>query len=84
MVFYQVPGHVELRGASGLRRAQLLNRERSDQYLPRQRRNVTYISRLQSVQAAIDHQLQEMLKEYPNRRVALVTFSNEVHSLILT
>ncbi|XP_053396238.1 uncharacterized protein LOC123552632 [Mercenaria mercenaria] len=74
----EVPGHIELRGASGLRRAQALNRERADQYLPRQRRNVTYISRLQSVQAAIDHQLQEMAREYPNRRVALVTFSNEV------
>ncbi|KAL4233133.1 hypothetical protein ACF0H5_007818 [Mactra antiquata] len=74
----EVPGHVELRGAQGLRRAQLLNRERSDQYLPRQNRNVTYVSRLQSVQAAIDHQLQEMTKDFPNRRVALVTFSNEV------
>lgn len=74
----EVPGQVELRGASSLRRAQLLNRERADQHLPRQRRNVTYVSRLQSVQAAIDHQLQEMAKEYPNRRVALVTFSNEV------
>lgn len=74
----QVPGHIELRGAESLRRAQMMNRDRSDQYLPGQRRNVTYVSRLQSVQAAIDHQLQEMTKEFPNRRVALVTFSNEV------
>jgi len=56
----------------------MMSRDRSDQYLPRQQRNVTYISRLQSVQAAIDHQLMEMSKEFPNRRVALVTFSNEV------
>lgn len=74
----EVPGHIELRGAPGLRRAQQFNRERADQYLPHQRRNVTYISRLQSVQAAIDHQLEEMAKEFPNRRVCLVTFSNEV------
>ena len=78
LCLFQVPGHVELRGAESLRRARLFNRERGDQYLPSQRRDVTYVSRLQSVQAAIDHQLQEMEKEFPNRRVALITFSNEV------
>ena len=61
-----------------------MNRDREDQFLPRQRRDVTYVSRLQSVQAAIDHQLQEMEKEYPNRRVALVTFNNEVGKLWFT
>ena len=60
-----------------------MNSERSDQFLPRQRRDVTYVSRLQSVQAAIDHQLQEMEKEFPNRRVALVTFNSEVSYLPL-
>ncbi|WAR09396.1 CPAS1-like protein [Mya arenaria] len=74
----EVPGHIELRGAESLRQARLMNRERADQYLPRQSRNVTYVSRLQSVQAAIDHQLNEMARDFPNRRVALVTFSNEV------
>ena len=74
----QVPGHVALKGAESLRRAQQMNTDREDQFLPRQRRDVTYISRLQSVQAAIDHQLQEMEKDYPNRRVALVTFDSEV------
>lgn len=74
----EVPGHVALRGAESLRRAQRMNRDREDQFLPRQRRDVTYVSRLQSVQAAIDHQLQEMEKEFPNRRVALVTFNSEV------
>ena len=81
---FQVPGHVELRGAESLRRAQQMNSERSDQFLPRQRRDVTYVSRLQSVQAAIDHQLQEMEKEFPNRRVALVTFNSEVSYLPLS
>ncbi|KAK3593841.1 hypothetical protein CHS0354_011443 [Potamilus streckersoni] len=74
----EVPGNLKLRGAESLHRAQLLNRERGDQYLPKQRRNVTYISRLQSVQAAVDHQLEQMCKDHPHRRVALVTFNNEV------
>ena len=55
-----------------------MNTERADQYLPRQARNVTHVSRLQSVQAAVDQQLEEMVKEHPNRRVALIVFNNEV------
>lgn len=72
----QVPGRINLRGS--MARHQSLNTERADQYLPRQRRDVTYISRLQAVQAAVDHQLEEMIKQHPNRRVALITFNNEV------
>ena len=49
-----------------------------DQHLPRERRNVTYISRLLAVQAAVGHQLEEMAKEFPHRRVGLITFSSEV------
>ena len=30
------------------------------QYLPRERRDITYVSRLQSMQAAVDHQIQRM------------------------
>eukprot|EP00347_Sterkiella_histriomuscorum_P012379 403368807 len=40
--------------------------------------NVTYISRLQCVQAAIDAQLTEMSQGAPNRKVGLVTFNGEV------
>ena len=36
------------------------NAERSQQYLPGQSRNVTYITRLQSMQAAIDKQIKQM------------------------
>ncbi|KAL8595082.1 hypothetical protein ACOMHN_019120 [Nucella lapillus] len=74
----EVPGFQKLRGSATLRR---LNRENSmegPQRLPREVRNVTYISRLQAVQAAVDHQLGEMAKEFPHRRIALVTFSSEV------
>ncbi|XP_022293240.2 circularly permutated Ras protein 1-like isoform X1 [Crassostrea virginica] len=71
-----VPGRINLRGS--MARHQSLNTERADQYLPRQRRDVTYVSRLQAVQAAVDHQLEEMIKQHPNRRVALITFNSEV------
>jgi hypothetical protein len=52
--------------------------DQSDQHLPRERRNVSYISRLQCVQAAVDAQIEELNKLYPNRRVVLVSFNNEV------
>lgn len=32
----------------------------------------------QAVQAAVDHQLEQMKKNFPDRRIALVTFNNEV------
>ncbi|XP_067676660.1 circularly permutated Ras protein 1-like [Haliotis asinina] len=74
----EVPGKLRLRGSGGLKRMQSLNDSHEDQYLPRQKRNVTYVSRLQSVQAAVDHQLEEMQRDHPNRRVGLITFDNEV------
>ena len=40
--------------------------------------NVTYVSRLQCVQAAIDQQLNDMHNGAPNRKVGLVTFNGEV------
>jgi len=39
---------------------------------------VTYVSRLQCVQSAIDSQLESMGKTNPDRKVGLVTFNNEV------
>ena len=71
-----------MRGSERLDRLQSLNDTHEDQYLPGQRRNVTYVSRLQGVQAAVDHQLEEMMKESPNRRVALITFSSDVSIVI--
>jgi len=55
-----------------------LNADGEDQSLPRQSRNVTYVSRLQAVQAAVDHQLSTLVGAHPSYRVALVTFSDEV------
>jgi hypothetical protein len=48
------------------------------QYLPNEARNVSYVSRLQCVQAAVTSQIEQLAKEHPNKRVALVTFNNEV------
>lgn len=42
---------------------------------------VTYVSRLECVQAAIEAQIQELKKNKPNVKVGLVTFNNEVKVL---
>jgi len=58
-----------------------LNRNFGDgslQYLPQEDQNVTWVSRLQCVKAAIEAQLLEMAQTYPNRRVGIVTFNSEV------
>lgn len=55
-----------------------LNTEYQDQFLPGQRRDVTYVSRLQCVQAAIESQLDKLKKEYPQAKVGLICFNNEV------
>ena len=70
-------GRIALRGDK-TKKLQELNDTGENQWMPGQRRNVTYVSRLQSTQAAVDHQLETMSKEHPDRRVALVTFSSSV------
>lgn len=74
----EVPGKINFRGSQALSRIQRTREDQRDQYLPHQRRDVTFVSRLQAAQAAVDHQLEEMLKDHPNRRVALIAFNNEV------
>ncbi|XP_076466661.1 uncharacterized protein LOC143297936 [Babylonia areolata] len=74
----EVPGHQKLRGSATLRRLRRENTMEGPQRLPHEGRNVTYVSRLQAVQAAVDHQLGEMARDFPDRRVALVTFSSDV------
>lgn len=48
------------------------------QYCPREKKNVTYISRLECVQAAIEAQLDEMQQATPNKKIGIVTFNGEV------
>ncbi|XP_064628238.1 circularly permutated Ras protein 1-like [Lineus longissimus] len=75
----EVPGKLKLRGTNALHRMQSFNEGHEDQHLPGERRNLTYVSRLQAMQAAVDFQIGEMAKEHPNRRVALISFNNEVN-----
>ncbi|KAJ4463052.1 putative Circularly permutated Ras protein 1 [Paratrimastix pyriformis] len=66
-------GVLQLKGAAAakLKELQRTLGEGMAQYLPRQARHVTYISRLQAVQASIDGQLEALAKTSPNTRVAL-------------
>jgi len=50
----------------------------SDQKLTGESGNITYISRLQCVQAAIESQIQDMKKGAPDRKLGIVTFNHEV------
>ena len=54
---------------------------REDQYIRGQRRDVTWISRMESVQAAVDTQLAQLAHTEPTRRVCLVTFSDDVSDI---
>ena len=53
-----------------------------NQFMQGQRRDVTWISRMESVQAAVDTQLSQLAHTEPTRRVCLVTFSDDVSLLI--
>lgn len=50
----------------------------SDQFMNQAEKRVTYISRLQCVQAAVDTQLLEMSKGAENRKAGVVTFNGDV------
>ncbi len=50
----------------------------SDQKMNGESGNITYVSRLQCVQAAIDNQINEMAKGAPERKLGIVTFNHEV------
>lgn len=39
---------------------------------------MTYVSRMQCLQGAIENQIQDMMKKHPKRKIGLVTFNNEV------
>ena len=78
-VTQEMQGKIELKGSdSRAKLAQELNPERGEQYLPGWKRDVTWVSRLQCTQAAVDGQLKGLSKSSPNDKVGLITFSNEV------
>ena len=75
----EVKGRLKLKGAAD-REKQMreLNPEGDEQILPGWRRDVTWVSRLQCVQTAVDTQIEQLAKEHPNSRVAIVAFSSDV------
>jgi len=75
----EVPGKVVLRGdrTAALTRLRGEGDDR-DQYLPGERRDATYISRLQAVQAAVNAQIEDMSSKGVRTPVALITFAGEV------
>jgi len=49
------------------------------QYLPNESREISYVSRLLCLQAAITSQIEQLVKEHPKKRIAIVTFNNDVN-----
>lgn len=77
----EVPAGFGLVQVKGLNRPVTLPGEEpvGPQFLPSQRSDVTYVSRMQCVQGAMQVQLEEVLKAQPGRRVFLITFSSDVN-----
>eukprot|EP01022_Parablepharisma_sp_SALTPOND_P019152 TRINITY_DN3238_c0_g1_i1.p1 TRINITY_DN3238_c0_g1~~TRINITY_DN3238_c0_g1_i1.p1 ORF type:complete len:731 (+),score=92.14 TRINITY_DN3238_c0_g1_i1:5000-7192(+) len=50
----------------------------SQQYMGKEKKNTTYISRMQCLQTAIEKQISDLSNGAPNRKVGIVTFNNEV------
>jgi hypothetical protein len=73
----ELAGKVDLRGG-GPNLNHLRQAGDGQQWMPGQRRDVTYVSRLQAVQAAVQSQLDQLAKTAPRKRVAFVEFSGEV------
>jgi hypothetical protein len=50
----------------------------SDQFISNSEKNVTYVSRMQCLQAAIEQQIKDMTNGAADRKLGIVTFNNEV------
>jgi len=74
----QVSGRFDLRGYRWLEQLQQIYPGNRIQHMPHQQQNITYISRLQSIQAAVNCQLTALARDNPSQRVAIVTFGDEV------
>lgn len=77
-VTQEVEGSVKLKGDHKAKDIAGLSAGEGEQFMPGQRRDVTYISRLQCVQAAVSTQIEQLVKAYPQRRVGVVTFNSDV------
>jgi len=74
----EITGTHKFKGHERLDQLKQLNTEGANQYLPRQKRNTTFISRLQCCQAAVEEYISNLIKESPDTVVGLVTFNGEV------
>jgi hypothetical protein len=76
-----VPGKFVLRNHDHVHAAdiQALNETGENQFLRSERRDATYVSRLQGVQAAVESQITKLAIENPAQKIAIVTFSDEVN-----
>eukprot|EP01104_Vermistella_antarctica_P001120 TRINITY_DN11176_c0_g1_i1.p1 TRINITY_DN11176_c0_g1~~TRINITY_DN11176_c0_g1_i1.p1 ORF type:complete len:926 (+),score=283.45 TRINITY_DN11176_c0_g1_i1:209-2986(+) len=77
----EVPGHMDLKGGDADKRERhRLHRAHGGAVDDSDDEDeVTYVSRLQCVQAAVAHQIEQLAKDSPQTKVGLVTFSNEIH-----
>jgi hypothetical protein len=67
-VTHELAGKLKLKG-SEKREKEFRELGVRDRYVPGQPTNVTYVSRLQCVQSAIESQIEKLAKEYPNKHV---------------
>ena len=76
----EVAGRHALKGdrTRALSSSLIAHGDAANQWFPGQRRDVTYVSRLQSVTAAVTAQIEQLKRDHPSKRVALVSFSDEV------
>ena len=81
----EVAGKAKFRGAEAREKTnQELLRTQAEggyQFMPGQNKNVSHVSRLQCIQAAVAQEIERLAAANPRTRVGLVTFSNEVHLL---
>jgi small GTP-binding protein len=72
--------NLDMRGSQKQRQKQFqeFNVDSNTQYMPKESRDTTYVSRMECMQSAIDLQFEELCKHHPNNRVILVAFNNNV------
>lgn len=69
-VTQEVPGIFKIKGSERRdRENKELGVDSGYQYGPRDKKNVTHVSRLQCVQNAIESQIEKLAKDFPNKRV---------------
>jgi len=73
-----VSGHLNLKTNKHQELMKLAGLDEQEQHMPGERRDITYVSRLECVQGAIESQLKELKHGASNRRVGIVTFNGEV------